>query len=62
MNITYCNDKCSIGQAASQKFLSINNSAFDAAMDFRFFVDNCFKSCPHKAEHQSTGGTPNENV
>lgn len=51
MDINYCNKKCTIGQAASNKFLDINNSAYDAAMDFRFFVDNCFKTCPHKAEH-----------
>lgn len=51
MDIAYCNDECSIGRAAIDKFLAMNNSAFDAAFDFRYFVDNCFKTCPHKAEH-----------
>lgn len=51
MDITFCNNVCSIGKAARDKFLDMNNSAFDAASDFRFFVDNCFKTCPHKTEH-----------
>ena len=51
MNIAYCCESCSIGKAASENFLAINNSAFDAAIDFQYFVDNCFKSCPHKAVH-----------
>ena len=32
MDITYCNDECSIGIAAREKFLDLNNSAYDAAM------------------------------
>ena len=48
MNIGYCNDSCKIGQAASKECLESNNSAFDAALDFRFFVENCFKTCPYK--------------
>ena len=40
MDITYCNNECSIGIAAREKFLALNNSAYDAAIDFRFFTDN----------------------
>ena len=54
MNIRYCNEHCCIGQAAKEKFLDVNNSAIDAAMDFRFFIDNCFKTCPHKSAHTTT--------
>ena len=51
MDITYCNDECPIGKAARDEFLDLNNSAYDAAMDFRFFTDNCFKTCPYKDIH-----------
>lgn len=51
MNIVYCNDKCPIGRTMRDKLLNENNSAYDAAMDFRFFVDKCFMDCPYKAEH-----------
>lgn len=52
MDITYCNEKCTIGIAARDEFLDINNSVFDAAIAFRFFTKNCFKTCPHRAEHE----------
>lgn len=52
MDITYCNDICSKGKAARDKFLNDNNSAFDAAIDFWHFTDECFKSCPYKAIHE----------
>lgn len=63
MDITYCNNECTIGIAAREKFLDLNNSAYDAAIDFWAFTDNCFKTCPHKAEHlqREKDGT-NENV
>lgn len=51
MDITYCNDSCPIGKAARELFLDFNNSAFDAAFDFRHFADNCFKVCPLKDKH-----------
>lgn len=63
MDITYCNNECSIGIAAREKFLDLNNSAYDAAMDFRFFTDNCFKTCPYKAIHlKREQEAANENV
>lgn len=60
MDITYCNDHCPIGKAARDEFLSINNSAFDAAFDFRRFTDNCFKTCLFKDKHLERTGK-NEN-
>jgi hypothetical protein len=51
MDITYCNEKCPIGIAARDEFLELNNSAFDAAIDFGIFTENCFKTCPHRAAH-----------
>lgn len=51
MDISYCNDKCPIGKAMRDKFLNENNSAYDAALDFRFFIDKCFQDCSHRAEH-----------
>lgn len=50
LDITYCYEKCEVGKAAAQRFLDINNSAFDAATDFRFFTDECSKTCPNKKE------------
>ncbi len=45
MDITYCYEKCSVGKAASERFLQQNNSALDAATDFRFFTEECAKTC-----------------
>ena len=51
MEIDYCNEHCLIGQAAKTVFLGIDDSAYDAVMDFNYFVENCFKTCPFKLEH-----------
>lgn len=51
MDITYCNNNCSTGMTARDKFLAKNSSVFDAAFDFNYFVENCFKSCPYKDAH-----------
>lgn len=62
MDITYCNDICPIGIAAREAFLEANNSAFDAAFDFRHFTDNCFKTCRFKDRHLNLKeNTKNEN-
>ena len=53
MDITYCGKQCPIGKAASDIFLDRNNSAIDAAFDFRCFTDNCFKACPFKSSHKT---------
>ena len=51
LDITYCFEKCQKGKVESEKFLSINNSVFDAAIDFQFFTEECFKTCPYKQAH-----------
>ena len=51
MNSDYCLEACSIGKAASNIFLELNNSVSDAAIDFDCFVENCFKECPFKYKH-----------
>lgn len=51
MNISYCDKQCPIGIEARNKFLNENNSAYDAAIDFQFFVEECFKTCLYKKEH-----------
>lgn len=50
MNFMYCLKTCKKGQEASKKFLDENNSAFDAVIDFQFFTDDCYNTCPFKAE------------
>ena len=51
MDLTYCIDKCPIGQAAKAEFLAAHNSVSEAVSDFKFFAHNCFMICPHKAAH-----------
>ena len=51
MNIKYCGDICPIGRVKSEEFLTMNNSAFDAAMDFIRFTEDCFKNCPYSQHH-----------
>lgn len=48
MDLKYCNNECAKGKAASEKFLNENNSAYDAAVDFWAFCDECYKTCPYK--------------
>lgn len=54
MNIEYCDKQCPIGIAARNKFLDENNSAYDAAIEFHFFTDNCFKTCVQKEFHSQS--------
>ena len=56
LNIEYCNNNCPIGRAAREYFLENNNSAFDAAYDFRSFASNCFKACQLKSMHSKCEG------
>jgi hypothetical protein len=51
VNINYCGKKCSIGKEKSNIFLNKNNSAYDAAMDFVWFTEECFRTCPFKDKH-----------
>lgn len=50
-NIEYCHGHCEKGRKASADFLNNNNSAYDAALDFMWFTDECFKTCLHKDKH-----------
>jgi hypothetical protein len=52
MNLEYCNEVCPIGKQKSKEFLDTNNSFYDAVVDFRHFVDSCFKTCPYKEIHE----------
>ena len=51
MNIAYCDKNCPIGKLKSTEFLDKNNSAYDAALDFMWFTEECFKTCPYKEMH-----------
>jgi hypothetical protein len=44
----FCIKGCPLGKEKSREFLDKNNSAYDAAMDMSFFVEECMKTCPHK--------------
>ena len=44
----FCIKGCTLGIEKSKEFLNNSNSAYDAAMDMCFFVDECIKTCPHK--------------
>lgn len=48
IDIKYCDKKCPKGMKASKEFLDNNNSAYDAALDFMWFTEECFKTCPYK--------------
>ena len=51
MNISYCDKICPLGSKKSEEFLDKNNSVFDAAIDFTYFVEECFKTCPYREYH-----------
>jgi hypothetical protein len=51
LNLEYCNNYCQKGIEMRNKFLDKNNSAYDAAMDFRWFVEKCFETCIYKDKH-----------
>jgi len=48
LNISYCSNKCEKGKAAKEVFLSKNNSAIDAAIDFNLYIKECIKTCDKK--------------
>lgn len=51
MNIRYCGKECLIGKEKSKELLNNNNSVYDAALDFMWFTEECFKTCPYKDKH-----------
>jgi hypothetical protein len=48
LDISYCFKKCLLGQATAEDILNKNHSVFDAASEFRFFIERCSKNCPFK--------------
>lgn len=50
----FCIRECPLGKEKSQELLDRNNSAYDAAMDMCFFVEECIKTCPHKDKFSKT--------
>ena len=51
MDIRYCYEKCKVGKEVGERLLNQNNSVFDAATDFNFFVEECFNTCKYKEQH-----------
>lgn len=51
MDRKYCDQQCLIGKVKSEEFLNNHNSAYDAALDFIWFTEECFKTCPYKDKH-----------
>jgi hypothetical protein len=52
MDKAYCYEKCEKGKAFAQKVIWVCESAFDAALEFDCFVEECFKACPYKEFHR----------
>ena len=48
----YCVTECELGKRKQKEFLEKNNSAYDAALDMIWFVEDCMRTCPrfNKAE------------
>jgi hypothetical protein len=44
----FCLKHCEIGKQKTKELLANNNSAYDAALDFFWFVEKCKKTCPHR--------------
>ena len=50
-NFKLCSKECIIGIEASKRFLDNDNSAYTAALKFRDFVEECFKTCEFIEKH-----------
>lgn len=48
MNGTYCYEKRTIGKQAAKEILAESESVSDAAIDFHYFIEKCYKNCPYK--------------
>jgi hypothetical protein len=44
----HCIDKCPVGQQKYKDLLEAYNSIYEAVIRFRFFVEDCSKTCPYK--------------
>lgn len=60
MDYNYCIENCLIGKKKSEELLDGCNSACDAAIDFRLFADDCFKTCPYRDEPHKDNFKTNE--
>ena len=48
MDLNFCSIECEKGRKAVSKFLLKNNSAYDAFIDFKYFIEECIKTCPYR--------------
>jgi hypothetical protein len=48
MDYTYCYKYCEKGKTEANKILADSESVSDAAIDFNYFVEECFNICPCK--------------
>lgn len=48
MDYTYCYKYCEKGKTEADKILASSDSVSDAAIDFNYFVEDCFETCPYK--------------
>ena len=62
MDIVYCGNHCFKGMEAKERFLSENNSTFEAASDFWSFTEQCFKTCPYKNAHNKVAAEPANSI
>lgn len=53
LDSTYCYEKCLIGKAASDVYLTLNNSVVAAAAEFNIFTENCHKVCPYRHANEN---------
>lgn len=53
VDFKYCNQKCSVGKEASKKYLDESEAVSDAAIDFWYFIKECFKTCPYKDNYET---------
>lgn len=56
-NTAYCHKHCELGKMKSKELLANNNSAYDAAIDFCFFVEKCYETCKYKEQHEHKSDT-----
>jgi hypothetical protein len=53
VNFDYCNKECPVGIKAGRECLADNESVSDAVIDFWYFIEECFKTCPYKDKHNT---------
>lgn len=48
MKFVYCYKECGRGQIEADHLLKTSDSIRDAVIDFEYFIENCFKTCPYR--------------